>query len=126
MFRANFVCEDEGNILTSSEILVDEMVKQLRIYLDIQEIPYPLAAFSSPLGYNVSNGDAFYKWKAGAIPDDVMNDILKPVDDEEIYLVSSSYSPYQGWQYGCIWAALQNLEQNFGIDNPLSEDKCSF
>ena len=118
--------EDEGNVLIASKILVEEMVKQLRIFMNVKQIPYPLAAFASPFGYNISNNDAIYHWKAGSIPNQVINNIQKPVYDEDIYLVSSSYSKYQGWQYGAIWAAIKNLRSNFGMKDidHLSDGTC--
>ena len=64
--------DDQQNVLTASVILVDEMVKQLRIYLGINQI------FITIRIYAVSNGDAYSERKAGLILDEVMHDLLKP------------------------------------------------
>eukprot|EP01084_Bolivina_argentea_P145293 254689_1 len=114
-------------LLLSSTILVDEIMKQLKRYFMISDIPYPLASFSSPLGYNVSRNDGFYNWKAGTVPNNVINNIIKPIDNENIFIVSSSYSISPAWQYGCIYAALQNLDENFNIHNPIqNDDECQW
>ena len=117
---------DHGGALVSSKVLVDEMVKQLRFYLGVDDIPYPLAAFSSPFGYNVSNNDGYYIWRAQSIPKEVISDILRPVEDEDIFIVSSSYSEYQSWQFGAISATIDNLKQNFDTDTMNDDDACDW
>ena len=113
-----------NELTVSSQFVVDEAVQQLTTYLQLP-IPYPLASFSSGFGVEVQGNDGMHFWRGGVVPDDVRNAIIKPVDTEDIFIAQSSYSQFQQWQFGGIDAALQNLEQNFAIDDLLqNEQEC--
>lgn len=109
-------------LLVSSQLLVEEMVKQLRYWLKISDIPMPLASFSNPMGFDSSISDAWYQFRAGYVPEDVIADIIKPEDGEDIFISQSSYSAHQGWTNGAIAAAIDLMENYFGIDNPFEDE----
>ena len=109
-------------LLVSSQLLVEEVVKQLRYWLKVPDIPMPLASFSNPMGFDSSVSDQWYQFKAGYVPEQVIADIIKPEDDEDIYISQSSYSAHQGWINGAIAAAIDLMETYFGIDNPFADE----
>lgn len=113
--------------IPSSQMLVESVLNELSDLLDVNrnELQYPLAAFSQPLGLNDSNMDGLYTWKVNANSYETTKNILRPLDSENIYIISCDYSRSIGSHEGAIYAAIQNTVENLNMENPLQhEDIC--
>ena len=86
---------------------------------DSELINNPLAAFSHSFGLNETGMDGIYVWNIDTNRWDVINNILKPLNDEQIYIISVDYSRAIADHAGAIYAAVQNTIQNLNMTNPL-------
>ena len=102
-------------------MLVDSVLNELADLLDIQrdELQYPLAAFSQPLGLNTTSFDGLYTWKVGSNSYESTKNILQPLKSENIFIISCDYSRSIGSHPGAIYAAIENTVENLNMSNPL-------
>jgi lysine 2-monooxygenase len=99
----------------------EEMVlvanKQLAELHAQQEIPQPYSAV-----YHDWSGDPYgggwHEWKANYRLDEIMWKMLKPVEQDDIFIVGEAYSIGQGWVEGALDTAEQMLESYFGLPRP--------
>jgi len=63
-------------------------------------------------------GGAYNLWKPGFKSWEVTKDIIKPIEDTEVYIVGEAYSLKQGWVEGAFETAEQMLETYFNLDQP--------
>lgn len=62
-----------------------------------------------PYGYGV------HQWAMGAQDDQVMSDLVQPIEGVELYTCGEAFSDYQGWVEGALRSTNLVLEQKFGI-----------
>ena len=86
------------------------------------DIPLPLIAFSTPMGYDVNNNSFAGGPKAGYNVYNVWNDIYNPVINQDIFIAVSDYTEIGPWQAAAVYAALENLKRNFGIQGILDDE----
>jgi monoamine oxidase len=99
----------------------EEMVfvanKQLAEIHAQQEIPPPYSAV-----YHDWSGDPYgggwHEWKANYRLDEIMWKMLKPVEQDDIFIVGEAYSIGQGWVEGALDTAETMLEQYFNLPRP--------
>ena len=86
------------------------------------EIDMPIIGFLSPWGDNIDYGASLEYWKIDYNVDNVMNDIFKPNENENIYIAVSSYSWNSGFVEGGLVSSVQNLMLNFDMDDVLENE----
>lgn len=98
--------------------MVHEMHKQLLIMHGIKEkdAPAPLEAAFMDWGDDPYGG-AVHFWNPGYNSTEVMNEIVKPVDDFHCYICGEAYSTTQTWVEGALQTAELVLKK-FGFDDP--------
>lgn len=99
----------------------DEMVsaanRQVAAMHAMPDIPLPYSAV-----YHTWNEDPYgggwHEWKANFRLDEIMCQMRKPVDDQNIFIVGEAYSYGQGWVEGALDIAESMLEDFFGLTRP--------
>ena len=122
--------DSKNDILHANNELAKTSVKhlnQLIQYNNSNVIENPIAIFVQPAGFNSSNLDGFYQLKSGFEPYSIMEQIMKPIDEENIYVVISDYTYHSGWSFGGIQAAWYNTMYNLKLGDPFEDvDMCYF
>lgn len=117
-------CVEPGvrNIVPPTEcIATDEMVssanRQLEEVHAQQNIPQPYSAVFHDWSGDPYGG-GWHEWKANYRLDEIMWKMLKPVANDDIFIVGEAYSIGQGWVEGALTTAEQMLESYFGLRRP--------
>ena len=120
----------DESLISCSTYVVNEALGQLETIANLSDIPLPLACFNNPMGGNMSNVAGLPSWKYGKNIFDVYNKLMKPKDDEDIYVAVSDYTfgkggtSASGWQWGAFQASIDLMVKYFGFDgvNPFYDD----
>lgn len=101
----------------ATDDMIDAAQKQLSEIHAMPEIPQPYSAV-----YHDWSGDPYgggwHEWKANYRLDEIMWKMLKPAENDDIFIVGEAYSIGQGWVEGALTTAEQMLESYFGLDRP--------
>ncbi|TDW96380.1 flavin monoamine oxidase family protein [Dinghuibacter silviterrae] len=87
-----------------------------------QEVPPPYAAVYHDWSDDPYGG-GWHEWKAGYRLDEIMWQMLKPFEGNDVFVVGEAYSIGQGWVEGALDTAETMLETYFGLDRPSWLDK---
>jgi monoamine oxidase len=87
-----------------------------------QEIPTPYAAVYHDWSDDPYGG-GWHEWKAGYRLDQIMWQMLKPFEGNDVFVVGEAYSIGQGWVEGALDTAETMIETYFGLDRPTWLDK---
>ncbi len=101
----------------ATERMVEVANSQLAEVHAQQEIPEPYSAVFHDWSSDPYGG-GWHEWKANFRIDEIMWKMLKPVDNDDIFIVGEAYSIGQGWVEGALTTAEQMLETRFGFDRP--------
>jgi protoporphyrinogen oxidase len=96
------------NILADGDF-EEELTKQLKQVFPDKNIPKP--KWYKHCYWNAGAG----YWKPGSSRINIMNKLIKPLDDKEIYICGENYSSHQAWVEGALETAemvLQNITNN--------------
>lgn len=133
--------EKHPKLSPASELVVEEATKFFKKLFNTHYVPAPLltsariwagsASFedyhrltdkgavnkiSEQVGYGV------HQWALGAKDDDVIKEMVQPIEGEAIYTCGESLSDYQGWVEGALRSANLILErEEFGKLPPIFE-----
>lgn len=101
---------------TVTEAMVDTAQEQLAL-LHRMKIPAPYAAAYHDWSDNPYGG-GWHEWRAGFNCPQVIDEMLKPVDDEDVHVCGEAYSSFQGWVEGSLDTAETMLGRHFGLQPP--------
>lgn len=101
----------------ATEEMVSVANKQLAEVHAQQEIPQPYSAVYHDWSSDPYGG-GWHEWKANYRIDEIMWKMLKPVANDDIFIVGEAYSIGQGWVEGALDTAETMLEEYFGLERP--------
>ena len=79
---------------------------------DVKKDEYlPLLGIYQGWGLDSLNVGGWHTWRIGACPEDLVDKILQPFPDEQLYIVGEAYSRYQGWVEGALNSASSAVER---------------
>ncbi|MEO6131949.1 MAG: FAD-dependent oxidoreductase [Saprospiraceae bacterium] len=113
---------DEYAIVQASEIMVNEIMHQLRELHGMKRIPDPYITWFKDWTLD-PYGCGYHAWKAGYVVKDVMEYMRKPMSTENIFICGEAYSALQGWVEGALCVAEKMLQEHFGLEQPEWLDK---
>lgn len=97
--------------------MVDVANRQVATVHALPQVPEPYAAV-----YHTWEDDPYgggwHEWKAGYRLDQIMCRMLKPVANQDVYIVGEAYSIGQGWVEGALDTAEQMLQTYFELKPP--------
>ncbi|MEG3150308.1 FAD-dependent oxidoreductase [Sphingomonas sp. ZT3P38] len=97
--------------------MVDVANRQIATVHALPQVPAPYSAV-----YHTWNEDPYgggwHEWKAGYRLDQIMCQMRKPVQGQEVYIVGEAYSLGQGWVEGALDIAESTLQDFFGMKPP--------
>lgn len=105
---------DEWNKYPAPAAMVAEIQRQLAVVHGLQFTPKVFAASFKDWGDDPFGG-GWNNWNIGVKSAEVMNQILKPVDDAPVHICGEAYSNAQGWVEGALETADAMLEKYFGL-----------
>lgn len=97
--------------------MVDIANRQVAQIHALPEVPPPYSAVYHTWNENPYGG-GWHEWKANYRLDKIMWRMLKPVADQEVYIVGEAYSIGQGWVEGALDTAEQMLQTWFELKPP--------
>lgn len=99
-----------------TEAMVDTAQEQLAL-LHRMKIPAPYAAAYHDWSENPYGG-GWHEWKAGFNCPQVIDQMLKPVEGEDVHVCGEAYSSFQGWTEGSLDTTETMLGRHFGLKPP--------
>ena len=97
--------------------MVDVANRQIATVHALPQVPEPYAAVFHTWEDDPFGG-GWHEWKAGYRLDQIMCRMLKPVADQDVYIVGEAYSIGQGWVEGALDTAEQMLQSYFDLKPP--------
>jgi len=112
--QQHFNDQKPQKLYPASQILVDELMKQLAILFGATNLPRPILST-----YRAWNGKddyeyAFYQWRLNAVDSETRKYLAKPYDNKDLYFCNESISDMQAWVNGSLRSADLALA-HFGI-----------
>ncbi len=100
----SFDSERRWNAYAASSEQIAEAQRQLRLLHDVERIPDPVA--SAFVDWRIDgSGAAWHCWNPGARSWKVVQQIVQPLPEHEIYVCGEAYSWSQGWVEGALESA---------------------
>jgi|LakMenE27Jul10ns_1017307.scaffolds.fasta_scaffold00135_8 hypothetical protein len=97
--------------------LIKVATKQLAEVHAQQSVPLPYSAVYHDWSADPYGG-GWHEWKANYRLDKIMWRMLKPVEQEDVFICGEAYSIGQGWVEGALTTAEQMIEKHFGLPRP--------
>jgi hypothetical protein len=101
----------------ATEEMVSVANRQLAEVHAQQEIPQPYSAVYHDWSSDPYGG-GWHEWKANYRIDQIMWKMLKPVDQDDIFIVGEAFSIGQGWVEGALDTAETMLEKYYKLERP--------
>ena len=103
--QRHFNKQNPQKLYPASQVLVDELMKQLAILFGATNLPKPILST-----YRAWNGKddyeyAFYQWKLNAVDSETRQYLSKPYDNKDLYFCNESISDMQAWVNGSLRSA---------------------
>lgn len=115
VFRSVFTEKVLSNQAT--QVMVDEVMNQIRELHDRKEIPLPYVTWFKDWTADPYGG-GYHAWKANYDIEKTMKYMRHPIKEESIYICGEAYSDQQGWVEGAFCVAENMLECQFNLKRP--------
>eukprot|EP01084_Bolivina_argentea_P283929 486431_1 len=122
---------DENDDYNDLDVLTTYVVIQLydelknfvtqALGIEADDLPLPILGTMQAWG-QLSRGATLIRWRRGVNRNDIMSQIDKPKEIENIFIGISDWSVNTGFVEGAIDASIKNLERNFDITDFLADE----
>lgn len=98
----------------ATQTMVEEAHLQVMQMHDLQKIDKPFAALFHDWSGDPYGG-GWHEWKAGYRYDEIIKKMVKPVDEDDVFIVGEAYSNNQGWVEGSLETAADMMDRFFNL-----------
>lgn len=99
----------------ATQSMVEIAHRQVEIMHGQQKLPMPYSAIFHDWSDDPYGG-GWHEWKAGYRYDEIISKMVKPVDNEDVFIIGEAYSNNQGWVEGALETADDMMKKYFNLD----------
>ncbi|KAB2918625.1 MAG: NAD(P)-binding protein [Bacteroidetes bacterium] len=99
----------------ATQSMVEIAHKQVETMHGQQKLDMPYAAIFHDWSEDPYGG-GWHEWKAGYRYDEIIKKMVKPVEDQDVFIIGEAYSNNQGWVEGSLETAEDMMKRYFKLD----------
>lgn len=100
---------------TATQSMVESAQKQIEEIHGQRKLPMPYSAIFHDWSDDPYGG-GWHEWKAGFRYDQIITKMVKPLDDENVYIIGEAYSNNQGWVEGALETSNDMMKRFFNLN----------